>query len=127
MEQEKGAHGKTHVCREDMLQRCFVAKSYPPRLEVFLSSTPTFWEGDSLAHFVVFLFLLILYFTASKRALATHTPLLGIQRVPGYIIHAMFPAIQQTKRKGEGNEVRKKCFVLLKSCSPTCNFSMQFL
>lgn len=86
-----------------------------------------FWEGDSLAHFMVFLFLLILYFIASKRASAMLTPLLGIQHVLGYIIHAMFPAIQQTKRKGEGNEVRKKCFVLLKSCAPTCNFSIQFL
>lgn len=85
-----------------------------------------FWEGDSLAYFVVFLFLLILYFTASKRALGTHTPFLGIQHVSGSIIHAMFPTIQQTKRKGKGNEVRK-CFVLLKSCSPTCNFSIQFL
>lgn len=66
-----------------------------------------FWEGNSLAHFVVFVFLLILYFIASKRALATHTPLLCLQHVPGFINHPMFPAIQQTERKGEGNKVRR--------------------
>lgn len=125
MEQEKGADGKSHVCREDVLQRCLVGKDHPPSLEAF--PPPTFWEGDSLAHFVVFLFLFILYFIASRRALATHTPLLGIQHVSGCAIHAMFPDIQQTKRKGVGNEVRKKCFVLLKSRSPTRTFSIQFL
>lgn len=53
-------------------------------------------EGNGLAHSVVFVFLLLLYF-ASKWALATNTPLLCLQHVPGFIIHPMFPAIQQTE------------------------------
>lgn len=35
MKQEKRADGKSCVLREDMLQRCFVGKSYPLFLEAF--------------------------------------------------------------------------------------------
>lgn len=103
--------GKRTVCLSIAFAKCLLPScghyGVDKRLWNVTWEINLFWEGNSLAHFVVFVFLLIQYFFASKWALATNIPLLCMQHVPGFVIHPMFPAIQQTKRKGEESKVRR--------------------